>query len=110
MINSARWRVLRKRRLEAHPVCEYCERDGIVTAATEVHHHAPVESGTSAAEREMLMFSYGNLRALCHRCHVQAHVEMGRSGKRISKERNIARTKAAIGKLFGREPTPGGVF
>lgn len=110
MINSVRWRELRRRRLEAYPMCEFCNEQDLLTAACEVHHVVPVESGVSPAERERLMFSYGNLRALCHRCHVEAHIQMGRSGKKISKERNEQRTAAAIARLFGGERPPGGVF
>ncbi len=81
MIHSNRWVSLRRRVLTAHPLCEKCEADGFVTAAREVHHRVPVESASNPAEKERLMFSEGNLEALCHACHVERHVALGRSGK-----------------------------
>lgn len=100
-ITSRRWVRLRHEVLSAHPLCQRCEAEGIVTAAAEVHHVRPVESGVSAGERERLMFSAGNLRALCHACHVRTHTEMGRSGKALTRQRTRAQVNEVISRFFG---------
>ena len=101
LINTARWRRLRRDTLTAHPLCQRCEEEGRVTAATEVHHVVPVEEAMGIAAMERLMFDPHNLRALCHDCHVRTHTELGRCGKAATKARNERQTRAAIEKLFG---------
>lgn len=85
MIHTVRWVKLRRDKLSLHPLCERCEREGRVQAATEVHHVIPVERGLTADEKQRLMFDPHNLMALCHDCHVKTHTEMGRSGKKQAK-------------------------
>ena len=99
MITSARWRRLRRQVLTEHPLCEHCQRAGFVVPACEVHHRAPVEEAATAQGKEMRMFDLGNLVALCHDCHVRAHVEMGRSGRSANKERT-AKQVAEIKRMF----------
>ena len=101
LIHTARWLRLRRDTLTAHPLCERCQVDGYVTPATEVHHVRPVEYGLNYAEKEALMFNPSNLRAMCHACHVKAHVEMGRSGKAATKRRNAEQVAGAIKRFFG---------
>lgn len=55
------WRKLRKRFLDAHPLCEQCKANGRYTAATEVHHIKPLADGGTNDEN--------NLMALCKPCH-----------------------------------------
>ena len=81
MIHTARWLRLRRDKLSAHPICEMCEEEGRVTAATEVHHIVPVEEALTRGEKEKLMFDGNNLKALCHDCHVQVHKELGSHSK-----------------------------
>ncbi len=87
LIHTTKWTRLRRLRLSDHPLCERCEEEGRVTAATEVHHVIPVESGLTRQEKERLMYDYFNLKALCHECHVKAHTDMGRCGKAQAKNR-----------------------
>lgn len=87
MIHTARWVRLRRDKLSDHPLCERCQEQGRVTAATEVHHVIPVETALTAQDKERLMFDYFNLRALCHQCHVQTHIDMGRCGKTQARNR-----------------------
>ena len=75
LIHTQRWLRLRRDKLTAQPLCEECRKAGLVTAATEVHHRVPVEYGLSYWQKERLMFDAGNLVALCHDCHVKAHME-----------------------------------
>lgn len=91
LINTRRWQKLRKQKLTQHPLCQECEALGrIGVAATEVHHITPVEHGRNYAEKERLMYNPNNLRALCHTCHVAAHLALGRSGKAAARRINIA--------------------
>lgn len=55
------WRAIRARYVAAHPLCEDCQQQGILTPVAEVHHIVPLEHGGSHDE--------GNLRSLCKPCH-----------------------------------------
>lgn len=105
LINTSRWRRLRAAVLSEHPLCERCEAEGYVTAATEVHHRTPVESAPSRIGKEHLMYSRANLMALCRRCHVAEHTAMGRSGRKLHQERVAAQVSSFASKFFG---DPGG--
>ena len=56
-----RWRKLRGRFLDEHPLCEQCLSVGRYTTATEVHHIKPLADGGSNDGK--------NLMALCKSCH-----------------------------------------
>ena len=101
LIHTDRWLKLRRDKLTTTPLCERCQQQGIVTPATEVHHVTPVEDGLSLAEKRRLMYDPHNLRALCHDCHVQTHVELGRCGRVATKRRNEAPVAAVVEKFFG---------
>lgn len=101
LINTARWRRLRKAKLTASPVCERCKEEGRLTAASEVHHITPVEEAAGHAAKLGLMYDPGNLRALCHDCHVRTHTEMGRGGRAATKTRNERQLKTIITKFYG---------
>lgn len=101
MIQSRRWRELRRRVLTSRPCCERCAERGLVTAAREVHHVLPVEHVTGPAAQEGRMFDPLNLMALCHACHVAVHEEMGRSGREAVRARNATRSASAIARFFG---------
>ena len=58
---GGRWQRVRAMYLRAHPLCVQCQREGRVTAATDVHHiQKRRDGGPDMAE---------NLMALCHACH-----------------------------------------
>ena len=76
MIQSKRWKDLRHGKMNNNPLCEECYENGIIEPATEVHHVVPVETALSIDEMKRLMFSYDNLRSLCHSCHIEAHKAM----------------------------------
>ena len=99
LINTTRWVKLRSAYLNKHPLCEACAQQGRVTAAQEVHHRTPVENAASLAGMEQLMYDPGNLQALCHNCHIEAHMVMGRGG---SKRRNESKTQAALAEHLKR--------
>lgn len=105
LINSGRWLRLRRAVLTQHPICQHCEAEGLVTPSSEVHHRVPVETALTPMEKERLMFDPLNLVALCHACHVRAHVELGRSGKEATRKRNEEQTRAVVSRFFD---DPGG--
>lgn len=88
LINTSRWRRLRARKLTEHPLCQRCESEGRIRAATEVHHIVPVENAPGTVQKAELMYNVSNLICLCHDCHVKAHLEMGRGGKAYARRRN----------------------
>jgi hypothetical protein len=67
-----RWRRRSALQLKHHPMCQKCEAEGRVTAAT-LSHHVEEHHG------DLFKFHYGKLESLCHDCHLIAH---GRAPKR----------------------------
>lgn len=100
LINTGRWLRLRRAVLTEHPLCQRCQEEGRITAATEVHHVRPVEEAINKAGKLQLMYDPANLRALCHDCHVKTHTEAGRSGKEATKKRNGEQVAQVIKKFF----------
>lgn len=94
LLNSPRWKNIRREYLQRHPLCERCERDGFVTAAVDVHHKKPVESAKTEQEMERLAYNLdgNNLEALCIPCHIKTHQEMRSHTKEKVKE-NKARAR-----------------
>lgn len=103
LIHTTKWLRLRRDTLTAHPLCQRCEKAGVITAATEVHHVHPVEEAYTKAERTQRMYDPHNLRALCHDCHVKTHTELGRSGKEATRKRNSEHVNEIVKKFFGDE-------
>lgn len=65
---SSRWQSVRRQYREEHPLCEACLRDGIITAATLVHHKIEIADGGDPFDPE-------NLESLCQACHNRVHGE-----------------------------------
>lgn len=61
---DSRWRKYRLMFLAEHPLCAECERQGIVTAASDVDHIQPVNG-----PGDPLFWESSNHQALCHECH-----------------------------------------
>lgn len=59
---SRKWRSLRKLKLERSPLCEECQRKGILTPAQMVDHIVPINKGGAPLD-------FDNLQSLCNRCH-----------------------------------------
>ena len=76
LLNSPRWKNIRRAYLQQHPLCERCEREGFVRSAVDVHHKKPVESAKTEQEMERLAYNPANLEALCIPCHIKTHQEM----------------------------------
>lgn len=99
MIQSKRWKVLRKKKIESSPICEECNGKGIIESATEVHHIIPVETASSVTGMEYLMFDMDNLRSLCHKCHRDAHIRLA-SKKKENIQKNNQRITERFRKRF----------
>lgn len=68
-----RWRKIRDRYIAAHPLCEQCEKQDLVTLAEEVHHILSLSKGGTHAE--------DNLMSVCKSCHSRiTAIEGGRWG------------------------------
>lgn len=102
LINTARWRQLRLKKLQAQPLCECeeCKASGKITPATEVHHIVPVESVTTIEQMEVLMYDFNNLMSVSRECHVKIHQEMFSHTKVNVQKANERRTKRFIDKYL----------
>lgn len=101
MIGSMRWLRLRKEKLKLNPLCQDCLDSGIYTPAQEIHHVVPCESAKTIRQMEELMFSIGNLRSLCHECHVLVHKKLASHSKDAQRRNTDERNKRFMDKFFG---------
>lgn len=63
-------------------LCEVCRAKGIAEPATEVHH--VIHLSPRNIDNPEITLNWGNLRAVCHACHVEEH----RSKKRWKVDEN----------------------
>lgn len=63
------WKRIRDRYMNAHPLCERCQKEGRLVKAEQVHHIKPLAEGGDHRD--------GNLMSLCHSCHSKIHAERG---------------------------------
>lgn len=59
---STAWRKVRQLKLNQNPLCEECEKHGMMTPAQMVDHIIPINKGGEPLSME-------NLQSLCNRCH-----------------------------------------
>lgn len=69
---SKRWRECRKAYLSEHPICERCEKVGIVSVAEHVHHKK--ELSLENYKDPEIALNPDNLEALCFKCHNKEHM------------------------------------
>lgn len=100
LINSKEWKMLRHKKLVNNPVCEACDENERSTLATEVHHIIPVESVPTETQMKKLMFSYSNLKSLCHTCHSEIHRQMFSHSKESVKANNKRITQRFVDKFL----------
>lgn len=74
LYHTARWRNIRKRQLQAFPLCERCLKKGYVVAATVCHHVDPKTKLSSAT------FYVGPFSSSCAPCHDQTEQQVERIG------------------------------
>ena len=63
------WRIIRKRYIEAHPLCERCLSEHRMTKADHVHHIKPLSVGGT--------HDVNNLMSVCKSCHSKIHADIG---------------------------------
>lgn len=73
---NRRWRRRREQFLRAHPLCERCERRGVIRIATEVHHRKQ-HHGDPA----LIWCGDEGLEGLCSNCHNQHAQAEEKSGR-----------------------------
>lgn len=66
---NSRWRLIRQLYIKEHPVCEVCEKNGVVKAVEEVHHIIPLSKGGTHSD--------DNLMSLCKSCHSKITAKEG---------------------------------
>lgn len=71
--NRARWRELKKLKLDLNPLCEECARVGRVRESKDVHHIVSFMSTTDPIARYRLAYDINNLQSLCKQCHQKKH-------------------------------------
>jgi len=62
-LDTQAWRKTSKAYLAVHPLCEQCNRNGLIVAAVDVHHIV------ERVDDPSLAFAWDNLQALCKSCH-----------------------------------------
>jgi hypothetical protein len=60
------WKQRRRHQLATRPLCERCEKRGLVVAATVAHHNPPHNNDWNR-------FRTGPLESLCAQCHEAEH-------------------------------------
>lgn len=112
LLNSKRWKDLRRCKLQQSPLCERCLSDGksmgipsgIITSAVDVHHIIPVESAKTLQGMEILCFNPQNLQSLCVSCHVKIHKEM----RSTTKQQHQQRERDRLSQWISRNTRPTG--
>ena len=88
MLNDKRW--MQTKRIvwaRAEGLCEWCKREGYISAGKDCHHLVPFESAKTTVEMERLCYDPSNCVLLCIPCHVKAHKELMSKTKAKVKER-----------------------
>lgn len=71
--NTARWRELRRLKLQRDPLCENCLKKDTVKPADDIHHIVSFMSTNDPVQRRFLAFDFDNLMSLCDECHQEIH-------------------------------------
>ena len=58
---DSRWRKIRKMKLSMNPLCEHCQKRGIIESAKEIDHIVPLRKGGT--------HQFDNLQSLCKSWH-----------------------------------------
>lgn len=81
LYNSSSWQNLRKSKLMTNPLCQNCEKNGITSLATCVHHCHIISDASTECEMMDLAYNFGNLLSLCEECHQKMH--------KLAKQKNL---------------------
>ena len=76
--HTPEWKRLRKAQLNLEPMCEMCEKIGLVTPANTVDHIIEISDGGEK-------FDIDNLASMCRACHqIKTHKEAKKRRKKAS--------------------------
>lgn len=100
IMNSKRWHEVRARKVAQNPLCEECQKEGIVKPTQCVHHITEIESAKTDAEAWDLATSFNNLVSLCFDCHHKIHTQRKSHSKAMHKERNKTRLQQWAARHF----------
>ena len=78
--NSKQWQTLRKLYITEHPLCENCEKHGLIKEANHVHHKLIFGNLQSYDDKWNALLNYDNLMSLCTKCHKKMHEIADREG------------------------------
>lgn len=73
---DARWRRIRDAKWKMNPLCELCEKQGLVVLTEHIHHIKPFDKGKTPEEVTQLAFDPDNVQALCSACHHKIHLTL----------------------------------
>ena len=80
--NSKAWKKIRDQRRRENPICQECERNGIIRRMNVVDHIKPID------EAPELALDYDNTQSLCTPCHVRkTNKDKKEKAKRIRLEK-----------------------
>ena len=71
--NKKDWKLLREKKLSIQPLCEQCQKKGIITVAEDVHHIKNFTIGNTEEEMLDMFLNINNLMSLCKKCHGEIH-------------------------------------
>lgn len=71
--DTRRWRNLVRIKLMDSPLCELCQKKGVIRPAENIHHIVSFMSTDDPIERSRLAYDYSNLMSLCVECHSEIH-------------------------------------
>ena len=66
---SSGWQKLRIQKLIENPLCQECEKNGLIKLGNEVHHIIPFNHERSDEMKIFMFYNYENLLTVCHECH-----------------------------------------
>lgn len=71
-LHTAQWEELRSAYRKSNPLCERCRQEGIIKAASQVHHVIARDS-VEFRRNKMTGYEWDNLMSLCKRHHGLEH-------------------------------------
>ena len=106
LINCQKWVNLRAEKLRNNPLCEHCFAKNIVNPGTEIHHLQPIDTGANFETMKQLAYNYTNIVTLCHKCHIQAHIDLKSKTKETTKNRNDIKTSGFVEQFLQKNNSP----
>jgi 5-methylcytosine-specific restriction endonuclease McrA len=68
-----KYRKARQYKIRINPICERCEKLGVIVPVHEIHHVVPIMTGKDHNNRMQLATDITNMESLCLQCHLKQH-------------------------------------